>query len=242
MTTRDTPQDLASLRERMRHSASHVMADAVLQLFPEARLAIGPPTEDGFYYDFEVSRPFTPEDLEAIEARIRETIARDIPFQYEEIGREEAHGMFSHQPYKLEIIELVREHAIRHLIDGAGEDNYCDMTFSLPVSGSSLNLTLNGHDSSAGAELDYQDWLSGWRLTDFEVSDPDEYFFSEGLLGEDSFLVVLRESGIDFQRYVVARKGTVLFILMADSFGSNAAMESVNGIVELARIVQGRLP
>ena len=104
MTTQNAHHDQASLRERMRHSAAHVMADAVLQIFPEAKLAIGPPTEDGFYYDFQVSRPFTPDDLEAIEARIRKTIALDLPFQYQEIGLEEAHGMFSDQPYKLEII------------------------------------------------------------------------------------------------------------------------------------------
>ena len=96
---------LHSLRERMRHSAAHVMADAVLQLFPEAKLAIGPPTEDGFYYDFEVSRAFTPEDLEAIEGRLRETIAGDLPFRYQEISRVEAMDMFSGQTYKLEIID-----------------------------------------------------------------------------------------------------------------------------------------
>lgn len=56
-----------ALRHRMRHSASHVMADAVLKLFPEAKMGIGPPTQEGFYDDFEVSRPFTPEDLERID-------------------------------------------------------------------------------------------------------------------------------------------------------------------------------
>ena len=66
-------------RHRMRHSAAHVMADAVLQLFPEAKIAIGPPTADGFYYDFEVARPFTPEDLERIEALMRATIRADVP-------------------------------------------------------------------------------------------------------------------------------------------------------------------
>ena len=105
MTTLDHNHDLHSLRERMRHSAAHVMADAVLQLFPEAKLAIGPPTEDGFYYDFEVSRAFTPEDLEAIEGRVRETIAGDLPFLYQEISLAEAKEMFSEPTYKLEIID-----------------------------------------------------------------------------------------------------------------------------------------
>jgi len=95
------------LRHRMRHSAAHVMADAVLKLFPEAKMGIGPPTQDGFYYDFEVSRPFTPEDLEKIEALMRETIAAQLPFQREEISRQEARKLFSHQTYKLEIIDSI---------------------------------------------------------------------------------------------------------------------------------------
>ncbi|MSQ07479.1 MAG: threonine--tRNA ligase [Dehalococcoidia bacterium] len=100
---------LETLRHRMRHSAAHVMADAVLKLFPEAKMGIGPPTQDGFYYDFEVSRPFTPEDLERIEALMRETIAGNLPFLREEIGRPEAKSMFAHQSYKLEIMEGIAE-------------------------------------------------------------------------------------------------------------------------------------
>ena len=88
----------------MRHSASHIMADAVVSLFPEAKLAIGPPTEDGFYYDFQVSRPFTPEDLEAIDTYIKNTISEDFPFEREELSREDALSMFVNQPFKLEII------------------------------------------------------------------------------------------------------------------------------------------
>ena len=108
MTTLDHDHDLHSLRERMRHSAAHVMADAVLQLFPEAKLGIGPPTDDGFYYDFEVSRAFTPEDIEAIEERVRQTIAGDLPFVYEEISLAEAKEMFADQAFKLEIIDELR--------------------------------------------------------------------------------------------------------------------------------------
>ena len=93
-----------ALRHRMRHSAAHVMADAVLQIFPEAKMGIGPPTQDGFYYDFDVARPFTPEDLEQIEARMRETIGAMQPFQREEISRKDATELFADQPYKLEII------------------------------------------------------------------------------------------------------------------------------------------
>ena len=98
-----TPEQ--ALRQRMRHSASHVMADAVLKLFPEAKMAIGPPTQDGFYYDFDVSRPFTPEDLEQIEQLMAQTIKAGQPFLREEIGVDEARTLFAGQPYKIEIID-----------------------------------------------------------------------------------------------------------------------------------------
>jgi threonyl-tRNA synthetase len=81
------------------------MADAVLRLFPEAKMGIGPPTQDGFYYDFEVSRPFTPEDLEQIETLMREAIIGGFPFEREELDASEARDMFAGQPYKLELIE-----------------------------------------------------------------------------------------------------------------------------------------
>ena len=97
------------LRHRMRHSAAHVMADAVLRLFPEAKMGIGPPTQDGFYYDFEVSRPFTPEDLESIQEIMINTISETLPFSREEITREEALTLFSDQPYKLEIIDAISD-------------------------------------------------------------------------------------------------------------------------------------
>ena len=97
------------LRHRMRHSAAHVMADAVLRLFPEAKMGIGPPTQDGFYYDFEVSRPFTPEDLESIQEIMINTISETLPFRREEITREEALTLFSDQPYKLEIIDAISD-------------------------------------------------------------------------------------------------------------------------------------
>jgi threonyl-tRNA synthetase len=81
------------------------MAQAVLSLFPEAKLGIGPAIEDGFYYDFELPRPLIPEDLPEIEARIREIITSDVPFLHEEIDRAEARRLFSSQPYKLELID-----------------------------------------------------------------------------------------------------------------------------------------
>ncbi|MGH2557351.1 MAG: threonine--tRNA ligase [Actinomycetota bacterium] len=89
----------------LRHSTAHVMAQAVCELFPGAKYAIGPPIEDGFYYDFELSAPLTPDDLERIEARMREIQAQGQPFIREELGREEALRRFEDQPYKKEIIE-----------------------------------------------------------------------------------------------------------------------------------------
>jgi len=90
--------------ERIRHSASHVMAQAVLEMFPEGKLAIGPAIADGFYYDFDLPRPLTPDDLEAIEKRMKEIVKGKHEFAREEISREEALELFADQPYKLELI------------------------------------------------------------------------------------------------------------------------------------------
>lgn len=90
---------------RIRHSAAHVMAQAVMEMFSEAKIAIGPPVEDGFYYDFDLPRPLTPEDLQVIEKRIRQVIAGSHSFQKEVVSAEEARQIFADQPYKLELIE-----------------------------------------------------------------------------------------------------------------------------------------
>jgi threonyl-tRNA synthetase len=95
--------------ERMRHSAAHVMAEAVQSLFPGAKFGIGPTIEDGFYYDFELSRPLTPDDLPLIEEKMREIIARDEPFTSEEVDKEEARRLFAGQDYKLELIDELPE-------------------------------------------------------------------------------------------------------------------------------------
>ena len=102
-------QDLANLRERIRHSTAHVMADVVTTMFPDARLAIGPPTEDGFYYDFMIDSPFTPEDLEEIELRMRSVISEDHAFEYAEYSREQMNEMNSDEPLKLEVIAEIPE-------------------------------------------------------------------------------------------------------------------------------------
>src|SRR5215813_7091747 len=90
----------------VRHSTSHVMAQAVKQLFPDVRVAIGPAIEDGFYYDFAKPTPFTPEDLEKIETRMKEIVKKDLPFTREEWPREQAIRWFEErgEPFKVEIL------------------------------------------------------------------------------------------------------------------------------------------
>ncbi|MEE8390614.1 MAG: threonine--tRNA ligase, partial [Anaerolineae bacterium] len=90
---------------KLRHSVSHVMAQAVQEKFPKGKIAIGPPIENGFYYDFDLPRSLTPEDLEEIEARMREIIAEGHDFAYQEIDEEEARQIFAEQDYKLELID-----------------------------------------------------------------------------------------------------------------------------------------
>ncbi|HYS19752.1 MAG TPA: threonine--tRNA ligase [Gemmatimonadales bacterium] len=89
----------------LRHSSAHVLATAVRQLFPHAKIGFGPPIEDGFYYDFEVPTPFTPEDLARIEAKMVEVTAADYPFVREEVNRAEAKRRFTDDPLKLERID-----------------------------------------------------------------------------------------------------------------------------------------
>jgi threonyl-tRNA synthetase len=91
---------------KLRHSAAHVMAQAVKHLFPEAKVTIGPPTADGFYYDFDVARPFTPEDLDKIEVEMARNIKADFPFERRAIAKPEALALFERmdEPYKVEMI------------------------------------------------------------------------------------------------------------------------------------------
>ena len=90
---------------RIRHSTAHVMAQAVLEFYPEAKYTIGPPVENGFYYDFDLPRPLVQEDLAKIEKRMRQIIAGGHPFVKKAVSAEEARQIFKDQPYKLELIE-----------------------------------------------------------------------------------------------------------------------------------------
>jgi len=113
----------------LRHSAAHVMAEAVKDLFPTAEFGIGPAIEDGFYYDFQVDRPFTPDDLEAIETRMREIVAEAVPFKRGELDRLEAWDRFEGQDMK------------RELIDGLPEDE----TISIYTQGNFTDLCRGPH-------------------------------------------------------------------------------------------------
>jgi len=105
--------------EVLRHSAAHVLATAVRELFPQAGIGFGPPIEDGFYYDFEVPRPFTPEDLARIEERMLAVARADHPFVREVVDREEANRRFADDPLKLERIgELGPDETITVYTDG----------------------------------------------------------------------------------------------------------------------------
>ncbi|MGY0460669.1 threonine--tRNA ligase [Kitasatospora sp. cg17-2] len=96
----------------LRHSTAHVMAQAVQQLFPEAKLGIGPPVKDGFYYDFDVEKPFHPDDLKAIEKKMQEIIKRGQKFSRRVVTDEAARAELSGEPYKLELIGLKGSAAI----------------------------------------------------------------------------------------------------------------------------------
>lgn len=94
---------------RIRHGLAHVMAQAVLEMFPEGKIAIGPPIENGFYYDFDLPRALTDADLKSIEKRMKNILKKRHEFQYRELTTKEAKELFSDQPYKLELIRDLEE-------------------------------------------------------------------------------------------------------------------------------------
>nr|WP_204261240.1 threonine--tRNA ligase [Blastococcus saxobsidens] len=100
------PAASAEGRAVIRHSAAHVLAQAVQELFPGTRLGVGPPVENGFYYDFDPERPFTPEDLQALEKKMTEIVRAGQHFARREISDADAQTELAHEPYKLELIGL----------------------------------------------------------------------------------------------------------------------------------------
>ncbi len=113
-----TDKDAESLAV-LRHSGAHILATAVRRLRPDAKIGFGPAIDDGFYYDFEVEKPFTPEDLESFEAEMKKVIAEKYPFQREEVDRDEANVRFADDPLKLErIADLPEGEIISTYTDG----------------------------------------------------------------------------------------------------------------------------
>jgi threonyl-tRNA synthetase len=127
---------------RLRHSAAHILATAVTELFPEVQVAGGPPVDEGFYYDFAKPTPFTPEDLVRIEARMREIVAADQPFEYAERTRDEAAAIWKGEKYKL--------HFLSQIPDGARVTTYRNGPF--------LDLCRGPHVESTGK-------VTAFRLT-----------------------------------------------------------------------------
>ncbi|MGY2085120.1 threonine--tRNA ligase [Blastococcus sp. SYSU DS0539] len=125
------PAASADGRAVIRHSAAHVLAQAVQDLFPGTRLGIGPPVENGFYYDFDPERPFTPEDLKALEKRMQEIVKAGQHFSRREISDADAEAELAHEPYKLELIGLK---------GGAGEAPSEDDGASVEVGGAQLTM------------------------------------------------------------------------------------------------------
>jgi len=121
----------------LRHSTAHVMAQAVTDLFPGAKYAIGPPIADGFYYDFELpgGAHFSDDDLSRIEARMREIVTESQPFEREELSKDEGLRLFADQPYKVEIIENVdpSEGAEGGVVSAYRNDGWVDLCSGPPV-------------------------------------------------------------------------------------------------------------
>jgi len=119
--------------EIMRHSAAHVLAEAVQSIFPNAKFGIGPAIENGFYYDFDLPRSLTPDDLPLIETKMSEIIAHNVPFASQEVTKQEARQLFAAQPYKLELIDEIPDEKV-----------------SLYRQGSFVDLCRGPHVSSTG--------------------------------------------------------------------------------------------
>lgn len=131
---------------RIRHSASHVMAEAVIEMFPDARVAIGPAIEDGFYYDFDLPRSLTPEDLEVIENRMKELIKSKENFVCQEVSADDARKLFKDQPYKLELIDGL-EHGN---LDEDGNPTQDKQKISIYTSGNFVDLCRGPHVETTG--------------------------------------------------------------------------------------------
>jgi len=122
VSTKNSPQADQAALGNMRHSAAHVMAEVVQAMFPGAKFGIGPTIDDGFYYDFELPRPLVPDDLPAIEAKMRNIITANHIFQREDVEKEKARQLFASQPYKLELINELPDEKVTIYRQGSFTD------------------------------------------------------------------------------------------------------------------------
>src|SRR5580698_5454647 len=99
-----SPAESAKKLDHIRHSLAHLLAAAVLKEFPDAKLGIGPTVENGFYYDFQLPRAVTPDDLKTLEKTMRSFVNKKLPFTGREVTAEEAKKLFAQQPFKLDLI------------------------------------------------------------------------------------------------------------------------------------------
>jgi threonyl-tRNA synthetase len=125
MENAEKAEERAERLYKIRHSTAHVMAEAVRELFPGTRIAIGPAIEEGFYYDFELPRPLKSEDLALIEERMKRIIAEQRRFQKQVVSREEARKLFREEPYKLELIRDLPEGEEISLYSQGGFTDLC---------------------------------------------------------------------------------------------------------------------
>src|SRR6476659_1269227 len=127
LTTRDTsdPDALYVLR----HSSAHLLAEAVRRLYPGVKIAIGPPIENGFYYDFDFPEPLREEDLEPIEAEIKRELKEGRVWTREEVSREEAHRRFEaeDEPYKVELVDTAEGDITLYTQSHDGSDDFTDL-------------------------------------------------------------------------------------------------------------------
>jgi threonyl-tRNA synthetase len=159
----DTPEGLRVVR----HSAAHLMAAAVLALFPEAKFAIGPAIEDGFYYDMELPRPLVPEDLPVIEAKMRELAVRRLSYERREIGIEDAltWARDSRQPYKVEILETLRDSGKSRA--GSQTADVEELAGEAEMGARAVTLYQTGDfvDLCRGPHVPDTSWLTAFRMT-----------------------------------------------------------------------------
>ncbi len=147
-------------REILRHSVAHLMAQAVTDLYPDAKFGIGPPVENGFYYDFDVETPFTPDDLERIEQRMDELMREKQKFRREEVSKVEALEIFADQPYKQEIVEKVDASEV----DASADGGPVFTVYRNVVEGEDGGVTERWVDLCRGPHIPSSDWVPAYKL------------------------------------------------------------------------------